>query len=265
MVGPVCIITGAGSGFGRAAALKLAALGWRLVLVGRTASKLEAVKREIESCGGVALVQPCDVGDYAATRRVAQATLKAFGRIDALVNNAGSNFKNLTTLTIRPEEAEEVARVHFLGPIFFTQAVLPAMLRQASGTIINVSSRGATHPGPIAGPAYCGAKAALINFTHHFNAELKNTGLRACAIVPGEGDTPILETRWVVPDAAARATMMAAEDVGDAIVLAATLPSRAVIEELHIRPTLQRDMSAEIPPPPGTGPEAPSSPAWTIL
>lgn len=253
MASKVCIITGAGTGIGRSAAIKLAALGHVPVLVGRTASKLEAVHGEITAAGGHALVAAGDVTQMETIRRTVDMCLKAYGRIDVLVNNAGYATRNRTTLTITPEEFDEVVRVNLWAPMFFTQAVLPIMLRAGSGTIVNVSSRGAYTPGGLGGPIYCAAKAGVVNFTKYLNGELKNTGIRACSIVPGEVDTPILEKRPVPPPKEARATMLSADDVGETIVLAVTLPPRALLEELTIRPTIQRDFSKELPPPPKVG------------
>ena len=253
MKGTACIITGAGTGIGRSAAIKLARLGASVVLVGRTAARLEEVRREIEAAGGVALAAPGDVTDMGVVRCTVQATLQAFGRIDVLVNNAGYSTRNRSILTITPKEFDEVVRVNLWAPMFFTQAVLPTMLKAKCGTIINVSSRAVLTPSGLGGPIYGAAKAGLVNFTKALNIELKNTGVRACSIVPGEVDTPILEKRPVPPPKEARATMLAADDVADAIVLVASLPPRALVDELFIRPTHQRDVSRELPPPPKAG------------
>ncbi len=244
----IVIITGAGTGMGRSAAIKLARLGHIPIINGRREAPLAEVRKTIESEGGKVVVEPGDVTDMAVIRRITDNALKRFGRIDVLVNNAGYATHNRQCLTVTPEEFDEVMRVNLWAPIFFTQAVLPSMLRAKKGTIIVVSSKAAQNPGGLGGPLYGAAKAGAVNFVKYVNNELKNTGIRACAIIPGETDTPILEKRPVVPDAAARATMMGADDVGDAIVLAATLPQRAVVEELTIRQTYIRDYSKEIAP-----------------
>jgi NADP-dependent 3-hydroxy acid dehydrogenase YdfG len=170
-----------------------------------------------------------------------------------LVNNAGYSTRNRSIMTVTPEEFDEVLRVNLWAPMFFAQAVLPTMLKARSGTIINVSSRAALTPGGLGGPIYGAAKAGSVNLTKALNIELKNTGVRACCIVPGEADTPAIERRPVPPSKEARATMMAADDVADAIVLAASLPQRALVDELYIRPTHQRDFSKELPPTPRVG------------
>ena len=246
MKGSVCIVTGAGSGIGEAAALMLGSRGAQVVLVGRTLSKLERVRRAIEAGGGAADVRPCDVGDMAAVRGLAEGVLSDYGHVDVLVNNAGFSSRNRTTLKTTPEEAEAMMRVNLMGPFFLTQAVLPGMLARKEGTIVNVSSLSATNPSLLGGSFYGAVKAGLLNFTRCLNIELENSGVRACCILPGEVDTPTLENRPVVPDAGARATMLAAEDVAEAILLAVASPHRSLVEEITVRPTYRRDLSHEL-------------------
>ena len=187
MKGSVCIVTGAGSGIGEAAALMLGGRGAQVVLVGRTLSKLERVRRAIEAGGGAADVRPCDVGDMAAIRRLAEGVLSDYGHVDVLVNNAGFSSRNRTTLKTTPEEAEAMMRVNLMGPFFLTQAVLPGMLARKEGTIVNVSSLSATNPSLLGGSFYGAVKAGLLNFTQCLNIELENSGVRACCILPGRG------------------------------------------------------------------------------
>ena len=241
----VCIITGGGSGIGRASALLLAARGARVVVAGRTESKLTAVRGEIEQRGAAALAVRLDVADQAAAQRLAAAALDAYGRIDVLVNNAGHASPNRTLRTTTPEDIRSTTDSNLAGTIYCTQAVLPAMLEAKEGTVINVASLAGVAGSPLAGVAYSAAKAGVINFTGYLNAEFKNRGLRASVIIPGEVDTPILDHRPVNPSPAARATMATAEDVARAIALVAELPQRTLIPQLTIRPTYQRDTSAE--------------------
>ena len=238
----VCIVTGGGSGIGRGAALLMAQNGAKIVLVGRTASKVEAVKDEIETAGSPALAFAFNVADYDAAQQMAEDVIAAFGRIDVLVNNAGHSSANRRLLNMTPEEIRQVVDSNLIGTIFCTQAVVPFMLEAKSGTIINVSSVAAIQPGPFSGAA----KAAVNNFTEFLNADLLNTGVRASAIMPGEINTPILELRPVPPTAEARATMADVDDTSELICFIASLPQRANIPDVIIRPTMQRDVSKEI-------------------
>ena len=242
----VCIITGGGSGIGRASALLMAAHGARTVVVGRTETKLTAVRDEIEERGGSAVAVSLDVVDRAAVHRMAAEVLDTFGGIDVLVNNAGHASAHRMLQTTTPEDIRSTIDSNLAGTIYCTQAVMAAMLAAKEGTIINVSSMAGVLGSQLGGVAYSAAKAGVINFTKYLNAEFKNSGIRASVIIPGEVDTPILKNRPVNPTAEARATMATAEDVARAIVLVADLPQRTLIPELTIHPTYLRDTSAEV-------------------
>ena len=244
--GKVCIITGGGSGIGRSTALMMAGAGAKVVLVGRTASKVEQVQKEIESAGGTATASSLDVADREAGLQLAKDVLAEFGQVDVLLNNAGHSSKHRMLMTTTPEELRSVIDSNLIGTIYLSQAVMPSMLERGEGTIINVSSLAGVTPGLLAGMAYSAAKAAVINFTSFLNAEFKNTGVRASVVIPGEVDTPILDGRPVNPSRDARDTMVTPEDAAEAITLIAGLPQRTCIPELVIRPTYMRDTSAEV-------------------
>ena len=244
--GKVCIITGGGSGIGRSTALMMAGAGAKVVLVGRTASKVEQVQKEIESAGGTATASALDVADREAGLQLAKDVLAEFGQVDVLLNNAGHSSKHRMLMTTTPEELRSVIDSNLIGTIYLSQAVMPSMLERGEGTIINVSSLAGVTPGLLAGMAYSAAKAAVINFTSFLNAEFKNTGVRASVVIPGEVDTPILDGRPVNPSRDARDTMVTSEDAAEAITLIAGLPQRTCIPELVIRPTYMRDTSAEV-------------------
>lgn len=240
------IVTGAGSGIGEKAAELLATEGARLVLVGRRIEPLQQVADRINASGGTAVAHSADltVGDQAAA--VATFTLDTFGRIDVLVNNAGFSSKVRSVRFVQPEEWDAVFKVNMEGVYRLTQACLPGMIERGNGTIITTSSMSALRPGILGGSPYSAAKAAVRAFSHALNSELRDRGIRATVIVPGEVDTPILVDRPSVPNAEARKTMMQPEDVARCIHLAATLPQRTVIEELVVMPSILRDMSAEM-------------------
>ena len=244
--GKVCIITGGGSGIGRATAIMMAGEGATVVLVGRTAAKGEEVQFESESSGGKATAFGLDVTDEGGVKAMVESVLAEHGKIDILLNNAGHSSIHRKLLTTTSEEMKGVFDSNVLGSVLCAQAVVPAMLEAGEGTIINISSLAGVTPGLLAGMAYGAAKAGVINFTQFLNAELRNTGIRASVVIPGEVDTPILDKRPVNPSADARETMVTAEDAAEAITMIARLPSRAAIPELVIRPTYLRDTSAEV-------------------
>ena len=135
---------------------------------------------------------------------------------------------------------------NLIGTFFCTQAVVPTMLKSQSGTIINVSSLAGVAPGPFSGFAYGAAKAGVINFTEFLNADLKNTGIRASVLIPGEVNTPILDKRPITPENDARRGMVDVAETSAAIHLIASLPPRTNIPQLVIRPTWHRNVADEI-------------------
>ena len=241
-----CLITGAGSGIGRATALRFAAEGANVRLLGRTLSKVEAVCAEIRASGGRAEAYAVDVADREGVFGVVAAIERDSGAVDVLVNNAGHSSPHRRLLSTPPDEIAAVINSNLIGTIYCTQAVMPAILERDSGAIINVSSLAGVTPGLLGGMIYSAVKAAVINFTGHLNEEFKSTNVRASVVIPGEIETPLLDKRPVPPSAEARLTMVSPDDVAKAIALIASLPQNSSIPELVIRPTLQRDVSDEL-------------------
>jgi NADP-dependent 3-hydroxy acid dehydrogenase YdfG len=218
----VCLVTGAGSGIGTATATALAA------------------------AGGTAHVAPAAVDDPTQVSALVEGVRERVGPVDVLVNVAGVSSKVRNAQWLSDDEWDHVLRVNLSGVFALTRAVLPDMLARGAGTVITVSSIAAVRPGLLSGPAYGAAKAGVVNFMNYLNATYRNAGIRATSVLPGEVDTPILDNRPKRPSAQERATMLHPEDVAAAVLLAASLPQRAVVEELVINPTHQRDLSADI-------------------
>jgi len=228
------VVTGAGSGVGRAVALNLAKDGWRVALLGRSAEKLS----ETASLGSREqfLIESCDIGDSAAVEAMGKRVLAEFGEVEVLVNAAGTNApkRALEVLALSDYHAMIDANLH--GAYYCVQAFLPQMRIRGSGTIVNVISDAAKQASPKAGPAYSMSKAGLVGLTQAINAEERARGIRACALLPGDIDTPLLDKRPAPPDAEARARMMKAEDVAACVRFCIDLPSHVIVEELLVRP-----------------------------
>jgi NAD(P)-dependent dehydrogenase (short-subunit alcohol dehydrogenase family) len=122
------------------------------------------------------------------------------------------------------------------GAFYCVQAFLPGMRARGSGTIVNIVSDAGKLASPKAGPAYVMSKFGLAGLTQSINAEERGHGIRACAIFPGDIDTPLLDQRPVPPDAAARARMLWPEDVAACVLLGINLPPRVIVEEILVRP-----------------------------
>lgn len=230
------VITGAGSGVGQSTALKLAALGWNVALVGRRAEALQETVSLAGDAGSRCRIYPTDIGQPGAVSSMAERVLQEFGEVGVLVNAAGTNVPNrsLEILTLADYTAMMDANLH--GAYYCAQAFLPGMRARGSGTIVNIVSDAGKQASPKAGPAYAMSKFGLAGLTQSINAEERGRGIRAIAIFPGDIDTPLLNRRPVVPDATARARMMKAEDIADCAVFCLSLPSRVIVEEMIVRP-----------------------------
>ena len=246
LTGQVAIVTGGGSGIGESTARMLAAEGAQVVVCGRRQAPVDGVARAIEKDGGLCAARAVDLENADAAAAFVQWTLQRFGRVDVLVNNAGHSSHARSVRWVGRSEWESVMAVNLTAVYVLTQAVLPGMLERGGGTIVTVGSLAALKPGLIGGAVYGAAKAAVRNLMGHVHNTLRNRGIRATIIMPAEVDTPILDKRPLNPDTAARATMMQAEDVARAILLAVALPPRTVIEEIVMSPTILRDQSKDI-------------------
>ena len=242
----VAIVTGAGSGIGRSTALALSREGSNVVLAGRRRSALEDTAAAMADEGGNAAVRTTDLSMAEQARDLVAWTEAEFQRVDLLVNNAGINTTVRNVHGTSLEAWDQVFAVNVRGPMVLTQTVIPGMLARGGGTVVTVSSFAAVQPSPIAGGAYGASKAALRNFMQEINVELRHRGIRSCLINPGEVDTAILDERPLPPNEAARATMMQSEDIASAIVFCASMPTRTLVEEITVRPTFMRDMSADL-------------------
>jgi len=231
----VAVVTGAGSGVGRATAIALAKIGWSVALLGR---REEPLRETAQLCGAKAKLKiiPCDIGRREAVLTMAQEVVRELGPVEVLVNAAGTNAPNRSLAILSIEDYHAMLDTNLNGAYYCVQAFLPAMRERKSGTIINVVSDAAKQASPKAGPAYAISKFGLLGLTQAINAEERGNGVRACAILPGDIDTPLLDKRPAPPPREARDRMLHCEDVADCALLAIRLPPRAIIEELLIRP-----------------------------
>lgn len=230
------VVTGAGSGVGQAVALALIQEGWRVAIVGRRAETLQETVNLAGASKAMLLSCPCDIGRSEAVENLGRDVLKAFGSVQAVVNAAGTNAPKRALEVLSLADYHAMMDTNLNGAYYITQAFLPAMRAAKSGTIVHIVSDAGKQASPKAGPAYVMSKFGLAGLTQSINAEERGNGIRACAIFPGDIDTPLLDKRPSPPPAEARARMMRAEDIAQCVMLAINLPDRAVVEELIVRP-----------------------------
>jgi NAD(P)-dependent dehydrogenase (short-subunit alcohol dehydrogenase family) len=230
------VVTGAGSGVGQAVTLALLRQGWRVAIVGRRAETLQETVTRAGADKDKLLVCPCDIGRSEAVEQLGREVLATFGGVQALVNAAGTNAPKRSLEVLSLADYHAMMDTNLNGAYYVTQAFLPTMRAQKSGTIVHIVSDAGKQASPKAGPAYVMSKFGLAGLTQSINAEERGNGIRACAIFPGDIDTPLLDKRPSPPPAEARARMMQAEDVAECVMLAINLPERAVVEELVVRP-----------------------------
>ena len=189
---PVAIVTGAGSGIGRATSLALAQRGYAVALVGRTRATLDQTASQIRGATAVPVV--ADVSQPSQVDRMVGEVLSTLGRIDVLVNNAGVA-PSIPLLAMTVEQWREVLDSNLSSAFYATRAVWPVMQRpheaqEAGGVIVNISSMASRDPFPGLG-AYAAAKSALNMLTLMTAREGDPVGIRAVAIAPGAVDTPM--------------------------------------------------------------------------
>ena len=233
-------ITGAGTGVGRAVARMFAADGATLVLIGRRAQKLQSVLGEVCAAGGRGEALALDVCRREAVDAAAAELLERYGRVDVLINNAGTNVRGRKLGVLTGEDWDQVVQTNLTGAFNLIHAVLPAMRRRRDGLIVNVSSMAAKRVSGIAGTAYTASKHGMNGLSLSVAAEEGGNGIRCTALMPGVVNTEILEKRAVSYSAEERAQMVQPEDVAAAVRFLALLPARSSVPEMQLVPTLPR-------------------------
>jgi NAD(P)-dependent dehydrogenase (short-subunit alcohol dehydrogenase family) len=192
--GRVVMVTGASSGIGKSAALKLADAGATVLLVARTPEKLEATREQIEAGRGVAYIHRCDLADPEDIDRMAEEALAQHGHVDILVNNAGRSIRRSIALSYdRPHDFERTIQLNYLGAVRLILKLLPVMRARKWGQIINVSSIGVQTNTPRFS-AYVASKAALDAFSRSIASEIIDDGVQVTTI-----HMPLVRTPMIAP------------------------------------------------------------------
>jgi NAD(P)-dependent dehydrogenase (short-subunit alcohol dehydrogenase family) len=230
----VALVTGAGSGVGRATSLLLARAGAVVGLMGRQPGRLEDVSREIRQAGGRSMVLPADVTDEYAVSAMIEQLVEHCGGVDILVNCAGVGiYGPIETYSV--EDWRTTIDTNITGVFLCSRCVLPYMRRRGGGYVITISS-GAGRKGYANLGAYAASKFAVIGFMESLAEEVSELGIKCSTILPGSiltdfGPQPLAEKQM-----RADRKYLQPEDVAEAIVNLLRQPGRAWTQELHLWP-----------------------------
>ena len=229
--GRVVLVTGGGSGLGAAICRELAAEGAIVIAADLRSEGAMEVARGINDRGGKAIALTADVGEAAEAEGLVVSALEQFGSLDVLVNNAGTDV-TLPLEALSIEQWDRVLSTNLRGPFLLAKAVLPAMQRQGSGHIVNITSTAARRAWPNAS-AYHASKWGLLGFSHALHAELRPHGIKVTAIIVGGMKTPFLLDRFPDIDVG---TLQDPANVARAVRFVICQPTETVIPEIMVLP-----------------------------
>ena len=231
--GKVAVITGASAGIGQACARALMREGANLVLTARRRDRLEELAAEAKQLGSKAVLVVGDACEEQTARRTAEEAMRAFGRIDILINNAGvGNYKNLVDTSA--EEYAEMMDSNMRSTFLFSRYVVPVMIEQKSGIVLMISSMAGVYG--FAGEAvYCATKFAQVGFAQGLDKELRPHGIKVGTINPGGVKTEFAIGKGRTEKSVAESEMLEAQDVAEAVLFACTQPPGSRIIQIQMR------------------------------
>jgi len=229
----VAVITGAGSGIGRAVALSLARAGAKVALAARTKQNLDAVASEVTKSGGTAVVIPTDVGDESQVEALVAKTTSAFGHIDILVTSAGGAVFG-PLIESRTEDWDAMININLRGTYLTCKYAVREMIPRGRGHILNVLSIASTHILP-GSTGYTASKFGALGLTKVIAAEVRSLGIKVTAVIPGAVDTPLWDNSGSTLD---RGKMLSSTDIANAMLGVITQPPGIHTDEIVLMPPL---------------------------
>ena len=236
-------ITGAGSGIGQNAAIKLSELGMKVILSGRNTKNLKDTSLK---CRHNTIIKTLDVSDKQSVKEIVNEIKKEVKFIDVLVNCAGINIESRDWDNINEDEWDNVIQTNLNGLFYCCKSVIPIMKQKMDGLIINVSSWSGNHVSLLSGVSYTSSKHALNAMNETINMKYCNYGIRACALCPGEVATAILDKRPKKLTIEQKNKMLQPDDLGETISFLCQMPKHVCINELTISPTWHRRYIADL-------------------
>ncbi|MBH5317825.1 3-ketoacyl-ACP reductase [Paenibacillus sp. GSMTC-2017] len=225
------LITGAGKGIGKAAAIALAKEGVHLGLLARSSADLEALQQELTSTYGIRVYYAtADVSKQDEVNASVATLIEQLGSVDILINNAGTGQFG-TFMDMDPSDWERIIQVNLMGTYYVTRAVLPTMIEQNEGSILNVAST-AGERGFATGSAYCASKFAVLGLTESLLQEVRKFNIRVTGLTPSTVNTELAVNAGLKIGDEDR--MMQPEDVAELITATLKLPQRVFIKTAGI-------------------------------
>lgn len=233
LAGSLAVITGATEGIGHAIAVSLGRAGARVAICARTAANVNRAVSELSAQGIDAIGRACDVGDADQVEAFAEFVRRERGRARIVVNNAGvGRFAPLAELAL--EDWDETIATNLRSLFLVTRAFMDDLVAEAPSAVVNMASL-AGRNGIAGGTAYCASKHAVLGFSKALMLEVRRQHVRVIAVCPGSVATPFMDKHGrqrPPPD-----RVLAPEDVAESVLATLTLPDRAMISELDLRPT----------------------------
>jgi len=240
----IALVTGATSGFGRSIALRLAKLGYNLIVTGRRAERLDELTTQLKADYPIEVLPLCfDVRDNAACTQAIDSLPARFKKINLLINNAGLAAGASPFQDSDLDDYERMIDTNVKGLLFITKLIVPQMIAAQSGHIINISSIAGIEVYPT-GSVYCASKHAVNAITKGLRLDLIHHGIKVGSISPGMAETEFSIVRYHGNEDKAKAvytglTPLNAEDIADAVEYMVTRPAHVNINDIQINPAQQ--------------------------
>ena len=236
LTGKTAAIVGGGTGIGSGIALAFSNAGAKVIIGGRREAKLNEVA---EQARNRILTRQIDATDRDSVAAFFEHAFTELSQIDVLVNAAGMNIRTRKMCDMTPEQWDELLQVNLTSAYNTMYSVLPHMRERGDGLIINISSVAGKRALSLGGIAYCASKFGMTALGTAAGNEESSNGIRITNVYPGEVETPILDQRPEPVSADRRAKMLQPEDIGALAVTIASLPPRAHVPEIVVKPTVQ--------------------------